>query len=214
MDNKERNGQNIVDVANGFLEKVGLIAYVENFFQTEAVRRTTHEYYVWYEEKVSELADNGPTEALKSKARELADNENLEDELTTNVKSAFKIHLAETLQHMDAYIAVDSMLQNMLIKVLTEDADGKLIEQVKAISSQIALYMVYNYLSRVYEGYVPQGMPEKLVSFLHEVSGGKALVPIAAIFPDFGESDEDETEDFEEGCWDDEDWDDECDEED
>lgn len=180
--------ERVNDALHDFLEKMGIVKLLTEFFEKESMQKCLHEGFVSYTEELNEAKEQAPDE-IKEIAAQAADESAITEEVfAATVFETFEKRFAEIMMPVATYISIKDQLVELLQK--QEDENLTLLLE-GAIDEVMDLQMVIfaNLGNMLLEG-IPLEMARKLAA----EAGEATIIPIGVELCRCDSEDDDEEE--------------------
>lgn len=184
--------QRILSEAEKFLEENGLAEYLQKFLQTEEATQIVKDSFQELITRITETASNAPEE-LKEQGDEMK-NEFLKNEKSfqKDAEANLKIRIYFSLKLLPESVLKEAMDADIIKRAFAEGKET-FLKDLNELCDDMTQKHANTFLELLYQGYVPAEIPEEVADIIMMLCGGGAIIPINAVFPEFGNDFEDDT---------------------
>ena len=172
------NSSEFLEKAREFMTENGFDVPVQVFLDSDKVRTFAYEQLDSMKSKADVLTSNVP-ESLKEKAAEM-NSRMKEMKLETfmkDIKSSFICNIYDALmgvlQFSETYAFQWTIIET--VKLAVSDENDRAVELTTQIMEEYAESCINIFVSELYNGYVPEGIPGEVMNFIHGIAGGAAV---------------------------------------
>ena len=194
------NNANVEEILKEMEEnfrKFGIYEKTQKFLESEQAEQIIKAGYEELKKLLTRHLENAMPEVKAVAERLCADTEENYVAYKKDVVNNFKINQVKVFDIIKDFSGVEEA--KLVFQRAYEKGNEKSVAEVlNVIAKEVASTISMKVLEKIYQEYVPTGMPEELVDFLKFMTGGRPLIPIQGVFPDFFDDLEDETEESDE----------------
>lgn len=182
-----------VEEVRRYLDKFQLRTVCQGFWRRKKVKEKVAEIYDELTQKMSELVENAPNEAMRKKAYEQK-SIYLRKEDAQAFSKDFLYNFEKKIY--DLLNAAEGLLDDESVKKLAliisqdlEAASDETLKKLATLGNAFSAYILEMFLKELYISYVPDDMPDDVANFIRSLFGGP-IIPVTAVFPEFKDMDD------------------------
>lgn len=183
--NKEKM-EEIMKEVNSKFEKLGIAEVINEFLESKKAERIIQAGY----ERLKKEAEGNVEKAVpqvKENAKIVCKlvNENYEN-LKYDIMNNFKRRVVGAVDAAESLFG-DLFTAEILINSIKANDYEKAYLDLEEVTEEIVTDMSRLLKEDIYANYIPEGLPEEVVELIRAITGGAPIIPIQAIFPEFGD---------------------------
>lgn len=182
-------------IVENYMEEKGLKSAIFELFETETVKEKIKKGYDNYVSSTEKMISRAPedlkenVEKLKSIMNEYTFEDFLDDVRVSFMANQYAVINITCMAFNNAEL--ESIIIDAVKKTYKIDNEAALKDVDESINGCLKKFSESS-LSILYNNYVPNGIPEEVISLIKIIAGGRTIVPATAIF-DFDESADEES---------------------
>lgn len=174
--------------AERFFKEEGLYEILQELWKADDFKAMVSKSYGLLIEEIEDIQSNVPNHFNDTAVQIWRETEYTVDKYTTDVIDTESVRLYGALLYFKEFLGANELTYKSVINSIRSEGRKKIMAEVEDVCEEILDSIASEYFKMIYSRYLPEDMPEEVASFIKMLSGGSGvMIPITAIFPDFGE---------------------------